>query len=92
MVKLKKRIFRDELRRLCINKDWYTCGTVEQYDRLFNKLHDDMTEEEENTAYEYAMEKMLKIHPMYIKVKNNSNVGGKLKALREAYLQELKSE
>lgn len=46
MVKLKKRIFRDELRRLCINKDWYTCGTVEQYDRLFNKLHDDMTDEE----------------------------------------------
>jgi hypothetical protein len=46
MVKLKKRIFRDELRNLCINKDWYTCGTVEQYDRLFDKLHDDMTEEE----------------------------------------------
>lgn len=25
----------DELRSLCIRKDWFTCGTGEQYDKLF---------------------------------------------------------
>lgn len=24
-----------ELRQLCIDNDWFTCGTVEQYDKLF---------------------------------------------------------
>ena len=24
-----------ELRSLCIRKDWFTCGTTEQYDKLF---------------------------------------------------------
>ena len=25
----------DELRSLCIRKDWFTCGTGDQYDKLF---------------------------------------------------------
>lgn len=25
----------DELRSLCIHKNWFTCGTNEQYDKLF---------------------------------------------------------
>lgn len=25
----------DELRSLCIRKDWFTCGTMRQYDKLF---------------------------------------------------------
>ena len=25
----------EELRRLCIRKNWFTCGTVEQYEKLF---------------------------------------------------------
>jgi hypothetical protein len=45
-VTLSKRIFRDELRRLCINKDWYTCGDIEAYDNLFNMLHEDMDDAE----------------------------------------------
>ena len=24
-----------ELRQLCIDNDWFTCGTIEQYDKLF---------------------------------------------------------
>ena len=46
MVTLKKKIFRDELRTLCINKEWYTKGDIKEYDNLFNKLHDDMTDDE----------------------------------------------
>ena len=45
-VTLSKRIFRDELRRLCINKDWYTCGDIEAYDNLFDMLHEDMDDAE----------------------------------------------
>lgn len=45
-VTLTKRIFRDELRRLCINKDWYTCGDIKAYDNLFNMLHEDMDDTE----------------------------------------------
>jgi hypothetical protein len=45
-VTLSKRIFRDELRLLCINKDWYTCGDIEAYDNLFNMLHEDMDDAE----------------------------------------------
>ena len=37
-VTLSKRIFRDELRRLCINKDWYTCGDIEAF---YYMNHDD---------------------------------------------------
>lgn len=25
----------DDLRRLCIKRNWFTCGTVEQYEKLF---------------------------------------------------------
>ena len=25
----------DELRSLCIRKNWFTCGSIEQYDKLF---------------------------------------------------------
>ena len=46
MITLTKRIFRDELRTLCINKDWYTEGNIKEYDNLFDKLHDDMTDDE----------------------------------------------
>ena len=45
-VTLSNRIFRDELRRLCIDKDWYTCGDIEAYDNLFNMLHEDMDDTE----------------------------------------------
>lgn len=45
-ISLSKRIFRDELRRLCINKDWYTCGDIKGYDNLFNMLHEDMDDTE----------------------------------------------
>lgn len=33
----RKRIYLDDLRSLCISKGWYTCGTNEEYDALFNK-------------------------------------------------------
>lgn len=45
-VTLSKRIFRDELRRLCINQDWYTLGDIKQYDALFDKLSCDMDDAE----------------------------------------------
>jgi hypothetical protein len=45
-VTIRKRIFRDELRRLCINRDWYTCGDIKAYDNLFNMLHIDMDDVE----------------------------------------------
>lgn len=41
-ITLRKQIFRDELRRLCINKEWYTCGDIKAYDGLFDKLSRDM--------------------------------------------------
>ena len=46
MITLTKRIFRDELRTLCINKEWYTEGNIKEYDNLFDKLHEDMTDDE----------------------------------------------
>jgi hypothetical protein len=45
-VTLSKRIFRDELRTLCINKDWYTLGDIKAYDNLFDMLHEDMDDAE----------------------------------------------
>ena len=30
-----------KLRSVCINNNWYTCGTCEQYDRLFRRLYDE---------------------------------------------------
>ena len=26
-----------ELRELCIKNDWFTCGTVKQYEKLFDR-------------------------------------------------------
>ena len=46
MVKLRKQIFRDELRNLCVRKDWFTCGSIADYDAMFNKLNNDMSDEE----------------------------------------------
>lgn len=31
----------DDLRSLCIRNNWYTHGTCEEYERLFNFLHDE---------------------------------------------------
>ena len=31
-----------KLRSLCIEHDWYTCGTNEEYSALFARLHDEM--------------------------------------------------
>lgn len=45
-ISISRRIFRDELRRLCINKEWYTCGDIKAYDALFDKLHKDMEDTE----------------------------------------------
>jgi hypothetical protein len=45
-VTLTKRIFRDELRTLCVKEDWYTCGDIDAYDNLFNMLHRDMDDAE----------------------------------------------
>jgi len=45
-VKLTQRIFRDELRRLVNDKEWYTCGDIEAYDNLFNMLHEDIDDTE----------------------------------------------
>lgn len=42
MIRLRKQIFRDELRTLCIRKDWYTCGDVTSYDNMFDRLSRDM--------------------------------------------------
>lgn len=43
---LRQQIFRDELRALCINKDWYTLGNIKQYDNLFDRLSRDMDDTE----------------------------------------------
>lgn len=43
---LRQQIFRDELRTLCINKEWYTKGDIKEYDAMFDKLHEDMTDDE----------------------------------------------
>ena len=43
---LRRQIFRDELRTLCINKEWYTLGNIKQYDALFDKLSRDMDDAE----------------------------------------------
>lgn len=46
MIKLRKQIFRDELRCLCIRKDWYTCGDIKSYDNMFNRLSKNMADNE----------------------------------------------
>lgn len=34
------RLTREDLRGLCIEKDWFTGGTCEQYERMFQALED----------------------------------------------------
>ena len=43
MTKYTETRFLDgiKLRSLCIEHDWYTCGTCEEYDGLFARLHDE---------------------------------------------------
>lgn len=36
----------EDLRSLCIRKDWFTCGTTEQYDKLFHANENGCTIEE----------------------------------------------
>ena len=36
----KRTLSGEALRRLCIRKNWYTCGTNEEYWNLFQKLTD----------------------------------------------------
>lgn len=45
-MKLRKQINKDELRSLCIRKDWYTCGDCEEYSYLFSKCNGNMTDED----------------------------------------------
>lgn len=35
-----------DLRRLCIRKDWFTCGSIRQYDKLFQLNDNGATIEE----------------------------------------------
>lgn len=44
----------DKLRSLCIAHDWYTCGTSEEYEALFARLHDDMGCPEDMTTEKLA--------------------------------------
>ena len=39
-IKTITRINMSDLRSLCIRKNWYTCGTYEQYDNFLNKVYD----------------------------------------------------
>ena len=34
---MKNQLPYYQLRELCIEKQWFTCGTCQQYDRLFQK-------------------------------------------------------
>lgn len=44
-IKTTKRITTDDLRNLCIEKDYYTCGDCEAYDELFDYVRDrDLTD------------------------------------------------
>ena len=39
-------IFAEELRLLCIEKDWFTAGSNQQYEKLFNMNRDGASLEE----------------------------------------------
>lgn len=45
-MKLRKQINREELRNLCIRKDYYNCGDCREYEGLFNMLSDNMTDDD----------------------------------------------
>ncbi len=59
------------------------------YERLVELGHfdSDMTEEEEEDEYKRAMIRLLRIHPMYIKVMNKEGIEVKMKKLREILLE-----
>ena len=57
----------------------------------FGNFTPDMTEEEEKEEYLFAINKILRIHPMYIKVKNDSGLADKLGKLREIMIKDAKS-
>lgn len=44
----------DKLRALCIKNDWYTCGDCEEYENLFNRLHDENGDRVEMTTEKLA--------------------------------------
>ena len=44
------------LRKLCIERDWYTCGDNEEYQNLFNRLRD-----ENGNPVEMTTEKLAEI-------------------------------
>ena len=32
----KREIFADDIRRLCIKNNWYTCGSVQDYEKMLS--------------------------------------------------------
>ena len=36
-----RNLSSSKLRAICIENDWYTCGTCEEYSRLFDRLYDE---------------------------------------------------
>ena len=42
----KRVLYNDDLRNLCISKNWYTKGDNEQYSKLLKKCNDNMTTED----------------------------------------------
>lgn len=44
-MKTTKKIFTDDLRYLCVSKDYYTCGDCKAYEELFDYIRDrDLTD------------------------------------------------
>jgi hypothetical protein len=40
MIKEKRILPGDDLRRLCIDKNWYTCGCNKEYDAMFKLIYE----------------------------------------------------
>jgi hypothetical protein len=68
---------------------WDTTYGYNTYERLVELGHfdSDMTEDEEEEEYKRAMIRLLRIHPMYIKVPNEEGIEVKIKKLREVLLE-----
>lgn len=49
-----RRLSPDAVRNLCISKDWYTRGNVEEYTKLLNKVWDIEESEQSITADQLA--------------------------------------
>jgi len=71
-------------------RNWDKTYGYNTYERLVELGHfdSDMTEDEEADEYERAMIRLLRIHPMYIKVPNDEGIEVKIKKLRELLLEE----